>query len=297
MRILVLAGGDSDEREVSLRSGDAVVRALRTAGYTVGEADPRNGLTANTLADGDVVFPVLHGKGGEDGVIQKQLESLSIPFVGAGSTASALCFDKHTYKRFLAQNNIDCAQSDLVNYEAYKKHKLTQKPYVLKPYDGGSSIDTFLVRDIDNPPEAIKAAFEKHNQLLLEELAEGIETTVAILGDQPLPVIEIIPPKNEAFDFKNKYNGRAQELCPPQTVDIETQHKLQDLALHIHKLSGCRHLSRTDIIVTPEGRLVPLETNTIPGMTDQSLVPKAAQAASISMPELVHKLVQQAMTN
>ena len=184
-----------------------------------------------------------------------------------------------------------------MNYEQYLHHPLTQKPYVLKPYDGGSSIDTFLVRDITSPSRDIKAAFDKHGKLLLEELIEGVETTVAVIGEQALPVIEIIPPENEIFDYENKYNGRTQELCPPISIDTTTQKRLQKLALDMHNLTGCRHMSRTDIIVTPKGRLIPLETNTIPGMTDQSLVPKAAQVDGTSMSELCKKLVIFATTD
>lgn len=297
MHILVLCGGDSDEREVSLRSGAAAASALRQAGYAVTEADPLDDFT-DLLTDIDVVFPVLHGKGGEDGTIQKVLEEKNVPFVGSDSTASALCFDKHLYKQFLTQHTIDCAQSDLVSWQQFTDHPLAQKPYVLKPFDGGSSIDTFIVPDVTAVPlDEIQKAFTRHDRMLLEEYVEGIETTVTILGDRALPVVEIIPPAGKVFDYENKYNGATAELCPPQNIDETTQQKLQNLALQIHKLTGCKHLSRTDIIVTPEGRLVPLETNTIPGMTDQSLVPRAAQVAGIPMPELCKRLVGLATTN
>lgn len=159
MHVLVLSGGDSDEREVSLRSGAAVANALRHAGHTVTEADPVTDFTKK-LTGIDVVFPVLHGKGGEDGAIQKLLEEKDIPFVGSGSVASALCFDKHAYKQFLQQQDIDCAQSDLVSAKTFGNHLLAKKPYVLKPYDGDSSIDTFIVPD---PLDAPISESNKHS--------------------------------------------------------------------------------------------------------------------------------------
>ena len=131
--------------------------------------------------------------------------------------------------------------------------------------------------------------------MLLEELVEGIEITVAVVGDQALPVIEIIPPEAGEFDYENKYNGRSQELCPPEHVAEDIQAEARDLALRTHNLTGCRDFSRTDMILTPLGELWILETNTIPGMTDQSLLPKAAAAAGIPMPLLCDRLVQMAL--
>jgi D-alanine-D-alanine ligase len=177
------------------------------------------------------------------------------------------------------------------------QHELTTRPYVLKPCDGGSSLDTFIVR---NPQQANTAAmehaFDTYQEMLLEELISGSEITVAILGEQALPVIEIIPPADEEFDYENKYNGKTQEICPPQHLPEAVQHQAQQLALHIHTLIGCSGMSRTDMILDAQDRLFVLETNTIPGLTDQSLLPKAALQADIPMPQLVEILIEDALT-
>jgi D-alanine-D-alanine ligase len=298
IQVIVLAGGDSDEREISLQSGAAVTRALKKAGYAVSTLDPVIGLD-NLLAKlqkADMVFPALHGRGGEDGILQKFLEEHSSRYVGPDSRASALCFNKALYTKMLHRNKIHVPDTELVKYDEYHRSDLIRKPYVLKPNDGGSSIDTFIVRDPENADvAAIKKAFKRHKKLLLQELIEGVEITVAMLGDQPLPVIEIIPPADGEFDYENKYNGRTQELCPPKHVSPEIQIEAQALAKQVHQLAGCRDMSRTDFIVNPVGKIYTLETNTIPGLTGESLLPKAARETGSDMPTLCSKLVQSAL--
>jgi D-alanine-D-alanine ligase len=293
--VIVLAGGNSDEREISLCSGKAVTKALQKAGHKVEFLDPSDGLNGllPKLKTADVVFPALHGQGGEDGSLQKFLEDNDVAFVGSNSQASTLCFDKARYAELLLSKNLPVPHTELVKYQEYLRSELRRKPFVLKPNDGGSSIDTFIVR---TPAEAdelgIKEAFERHEILLLQELIEGNEITVAILGDEPLPAIEIIPPEGGEFDYENKYNGQTQELCPPKNVSPPLQEQAQGLAFKIHQLAGCRDMSRTDIIVTSSYELYVLETNTIPGLTDESLLPKAAGKAGYSMEELCDKLIQ-----
>jgi D-alanine-D-alanine ligase len=297
-RVLVLAGGTSDEREVSLRSGNAVVSALTDAGHSVTQADPADGLEAlRTKLEGvDVVFPALHGAGGEDGVIQAWLESHQVAFVGAGSQASALCFDKWRFKEAMSKTDIQMPAGELVDKDSLWQSVLTIAPFVLKPYDGGSSIDTFIVHvPSEAPRQAITEAFSRHQKMLLEPLVAGREITVGVLGDVALPVIEIIPPADKEFDYENKYNGLTQELCPPKTISQAAQKQAQALALEAHEAAGCRHLSRSDFIVTDDDELYLLETNTLPGMTEASLLPKAAAAYGLSMPQLCDKLVQLAL--
>jgi len=300
VKVLVLAGGTSSERDVSLRSGQAVMAALETAGYTTGVADPAaEGFdVAQATAGYEVVFSVLHGKGGEDGIMQAQLDRTGIAYVGTDTAASELCFDKSRYRAKLSDAGLPVARGELIDAEGLWQSELSQHPFVLKPNDGGSSIDTFIIRDVQRADKAaIAAAFGRHPKMLLETLVEGIEITVGVLGDTALPVIEIIPPTDGEFDYENKYNGQSQELCPPQHVDESTQQAAQKLAAEIHQLCGCGGYSRTDMIVAPDGSLVVLETNTLPGMTDQSLFPKAAAAAGITMPELCDRLVKYALTN
>jgi D-alanine-D-alanine ligase len=297
-RVLVLAGGNSDEREVSLRSGASVVAALTQAGYEVTTADPAAGLVSllPALQTADVVFPVLHGLGGEDGELQQFLEQHDISFVGSDSRSSALCFNKASYAKLLDKNDILIPKTQLVTYEEYSRSSWVKQPFVLKPNDGGSSIDTFIVRDItQKDDEAIREAFERHQQLLLQPLISGSEITVAVVGQKSLPVIEIVPPADQEFDYANKYNGATQEICPPEHVGQADQSSAQALAEQIHRLCGCRDMSRTDFIISEDGQIYVLETNTIPGLTDQSLLPKAAAVAGIPMVSLCKQLVEAAL--
>lgn len=298
LKILLLAGGTSSEREISLHSGAAVEAALRQLGHNVTVLDPADNLSDDAFAGYNAIFPVLHGTGGEDGVLQSRLEMLGYHnFVGAGAASSALCFDKWRYKELLNENHILNAAGAKVTRQTLRSHPLTVRPFVLKPFDGGSSVDTFIVRAVTAADfAAMEAACERYGTMLIEALVEGAEITVGILGDRALPVIEIIPPANGEFDYENKYNGQTQELCPPLHVSQAAQTQAGALALQIHRLCACRDFSRTDMIVTANGELCVLETNTIPGMTDQSLLPKAAATAGITMPELCNQLVQMAAT-
>jgi D-alanine-D-alanine ligase len=292
MKVMVLLGGASSEREVSLRSGRAVSEALQAAGHEVSEYDPQNGYEGLREYVGrvDCVFPILHGKGGEDGTVQAELDKLGFKYLGANSEVSKLCFDKELFKQMLNKLSILTPRGELVTKNSVQYSQLLQKPYVLKPVDGGSSVDTFMIRDPANQSYNAQV-FDHYQLMLLEELIEGSEITVPVLGNQALPVIEIIPPQGKEFDYENKYNGATQELCPPQHVSAEKQQEAQRLAEKIHKTAGVHHLSRTDIIIDKEGEMWVLELNTIPGLTDQSLFPKAAAVAGISMQQLMQKFL------
>jgi D-alanine-D-alanine ligase len=300
LRVLVLAGGSSSEREVSLRSGANVATGLAELNYEAVMADPaESGFDLVKEAEGfDVVFLALHGAGGEDGSLQKILEDHDIPFVGSGSAASALAFDKAVYKKRLEQEDILMAKGEVVDREALKRSPLTEYPFVLKPIEGGSSIDTHIIHELnDGHKKAITETFGRYDEMLLEELIEGREITVGILGDEALPVILIKPPEGQEFDYENKYNGKTQEIVDPDEISPELKEQAQELALRIHRLIGCRHMSRTDIIISPDDRLYVLETNTIPGLTKESLLPKAAAAAGIDMMTLVKRLIDLALAS
>lgn len=297
MNILVLAGGSSNERDVSLRSGAAVTAALREAGHICTEADPsQSDFSLAQAVDGiDVVFPALHGAGGEDGTLQAELEALNVRFVGSGSQASRICFDKWAYKQLLQTNGLPASQGVLVSADSMN-HPLFTHPYVLKPNNGGSSLDTQIVRAPNAETlQASRELLERYPQMLLEELVNGTEITVGVLNGTALPVIEIVPPQGKEFDYENKYNGASQELCPPQSVPEDIQQAAQALALKIHLLAGCRHFSRTDIIIDKNAGLHVLETNTIPGLTSQSLLPKMVAQAGMTMTVFTDKLVNQAL--
>lgn len=294
----MISGGTSDERAVSLRSGVAISEAFITAGYEVVGVDAQDGWDEilPLLKTCDLAFIALHGAGGEDGTIQKQLEDSNILYVGSDSQSSKLCFDKYQFGKLLVASGIDTPKTELVDRTEFMKSELRLNPYVLKPNDGGSSIDTFIVRDLtNNDLSAELSSFDKHQKMLIQELIIGQEMTVAIVGNEVMPVIEIVPPANQEFDYANKYNGASQELCPPKNVDIEIQKQAQGISLRVHKLTGCRDISRTDIILGEDGKLYVLEINTIPGFTEKSLLPKAAAVAGITMPNLVDMLVKRAL--
>lgn len=288
---MVLGGGDSPERDVSLRSASAVSRALKIAGYEVIEADPKNGIEALDGFNG-IVFPILHDKGGEDGQIQAELEERHLPFLGTESNASAVCFDKSSARRILLAAGLPMAAGGMVNKETYFNHELTTNPHVLKVARGGSSIGTYIIRDPKNVDKyKIGEVFDLDDRAIIEELIEGIEITVPVFDTNALPVIEIKPPTDTEFDYENKYNGATQELCPPVSVSEDLQRQAQYLAEQVHSALGCRHLSRADIIVKKDGSMIVLETNTMPGMTDQSLYPKSASVNGQDMPGLMRNFV------
>lgn len=292
MNVLVVLGGVSAERSISLKSGYNVIQALKGAGHSVTKYDPKlDGNIKNHINGIDVVFPVLHGKGGEDGEIQRQLEALGVKFVGSGSESSQNCFDK--YQTAIMLPDVLFPKTELLDYDGYCKSPLTKSPHVLKPTNEGSSIDTFIVR---NPEKSkiknLKDVFNRHNKMLVQELIEGIELTVPILLDKALPVIEIIPPKGKEFDYVNKYNGATKEIVPPINLNLNVQKKAQAIAQHVHKSMGCKSFSRTDFICTSNQELYCLEINTLPGMTAESLFPKSAKAAGISIENLVDILVK-----
>ena len=295
-RILVLEGGTSSEREVSLRSAAAVARALEKAGYDVVRADPAAAdFDLARVVDGcDIVFPILHGAGGEDGTVQRQLDALGKPYLGSGPDACDLTFNKQKYRELVTAHGVRMAEGQVVDRAAFDVTPLRRSPYVLKPIDGGSSIDTLILHNTAEEPDVVyfDDLFAKYGTMLLEQLIEGPELTVGVLGDEPLAVIMVVPPSGELFDYENKYNGRTQEIVDPPQIPSETKQKAQELALQLHQLTSCRHLSRTDMFAASDGSLVVLETNTMPGMTDQSLFPKMAAAAGYDMPALVSRFVE-----
>ncbi len=296
MNILILCGGDSPEREISLKSGSAVAEAFRSLAHKVTVFDPIEGVQAvtNKLRDADVVLPILHGKNGEDGSLQRIFEDAGTKYLGSDSKVSAITFDKVRTHEVLSGAPIRMPQYETVSLDTFKESVLIKNPFVLKPVSGGSSLDTVIATVVNKEIyDRCEEILTKYDNMLLEELVVGLEITVPILGEEPLPVIAIIPPENKVFDYENKYNGQTKELCPvpDDLLTQELQGQAQKLALDVHRLLGARHLSRTDIIVADDGTMYVLELNTMPGMTTQSLFPKSAQCAGLTMQELVEKLV------
>ncbi len=298
MKILILTGGKSNEREVSIRSADNIERALRSAGFTTTThdiADKTFDIKKATQSV-DVVFPIIHGEGGEDGHIQQELEKHGIHFLGTNAKPSAVAFDKVAFKELLAEHGVLTPNWQIVDRQTLRESGLLHNPYVIKPIRGGSSIDTFIVHNPSRQNlDHFDKAFEKYDKLLLEELIIGQEITVGVLGETALPVVVIIPPEGEEFDYENKYNGKTQELVEPDVLAKTVCDEAKQLAEKIHTLANLDHISRTDIIVSADGALYVLETNTIPGLTEQSLLPKAALASGMSSAQFAKKLVELAL--
>lgn len=297
MNVLVMGGGDSPERAVSERSAAAVMEALKALGHTAVYFDPQGKTDEAIMAEAkqhDVVFPIMHGAGGEDGTIQRVLERAGVPYLGADATASELCFDKARLKKLLAEHGVLTPAGEVVNAESFWHSKLVRRPFVLKPVDGGSSLDTMIVRELPFDEGKAEQLLGKYPKMLLEELIEGVEITIPVLGDEALPVIEIVPPEGREFDYEFKYNGETAEICPArtETVSAELQTEARRLAERVHKLARVRHLSRTDMILTSKGELYVLEINTMPGLTRQSLFPKGSAAIGMSWEQLVARFLE-----
>jgi D-alanine-D-alanine ligase len=295
MHYLVLGGGSSPEKDVSHRSATAVKEGLESLGHTVTYIDPSNLPLEELLATArqtDGVFPILHGFGGEDGTLQEYLSAEGIPYFGPDTTACANTYDKVVFKKILEENGIITPRWNTVSVESLAEEPLTKTPFVLKPIGGGSSIDTFIVRSIPFDSVPLLEALSRYDSMLIEELIEGSEITVGVLDGEALPVVEIIPPTDGEFDYENKYNGATAELCPPVNVSEATQAKAQTLALAVHAITQCRHLSRTDMLINDKGELFVIDTNTIPGLTSESLFPKAAKAAGYDWVALVERFTK-----
>ncbi len=296
LKVALLCGGNSPEREVSLKGADAVKKALLALGHQVIVFDPAKDLPlfAQRAKEFEVAFLVLHGPGGEDGTIQGFLDSLGIPYQGAGVLGSALAMDKALSKILYRQAGLATPKAVVAEKEK-DIPALDFFPVVVKPVSQGSSVGITLVQDKKELFSALERAFSFEDQVLIEEYLEGVELTVGVLGDEALPVVEIRPGEGHLFfDYQAKYTpGATEEICPaqiPETIAQEAQRQ----ALVAHKALRLRHYSRTDFILKGE-RLYVLETNTIPGMTETSLLPLAAKVAGYSFKDLVQKLLELAL--
>ena len=304
IKVALLAGGTSGEKEISQASGDGAQKALEEAGFPVERLDPavKNDLKRLIEEHFDVAFLCLHGKGGEDGTIQGMLQLLGIPFTGSGVLASATAINKAKSKIMYEKAGISIVPgvnlsiNDEINIDDIEA--IVGKPCVVKPATEGSSLGLRIVGEDDSLAEAIEFCFTVDDEIVIEKFIKGTETTVAILGNDDLvalPVIEIVPLAAETYDFEAKYApGGCEHIIPARLNDDITQ-QLQDLAKKAHKAIGCRGVSRTDFIVDEEGKPWILETNTIPGMTATSLLPDTAGVAGYTFPELCTKLVEFAL--
>lgn len=302
-RVALLAGGKSGEREVSLASGKGAGEALEEAGFDVTYLDPAEKEDLKRLIDGpfDVAFLCLHGKYGEDGTVQGLLETIGLPYIGSGVWSSALAMDKVKAKLYYDKEGIPTPPSVCLRAgDAFNVEEILEKlgsHCVVKPATEGSALGVFIVEGASAVADAIDKVFEIDSEVLIERYIKGKELTVAVIGNETpeaLPIIEIVP-KSEFYDYESKYApGGSQHLCPAPLPE-ETTRKVKELAVRAHMALSCEGVSRTDFILEQDGSCWTLETNTIPGMTETSLLPDAARAAGISFPELCTRLIRYAM--
>lgn len=294
MNILIVWGGMSSERAISLISAEAIKRGLEATGYKVKMFDFKEGYAGlkRILETVDLIFPIMHGKEGEDGTLYQFLLSTGKPFVGSDPDGAVVAFDKILFKKYCDEHHIRTAPWKIV-YAANEIESFGF-PCVLKAANGGSSHEVVLLHtkeELTNPQ--VKEIFRLEDHFYVETLLNGVEITVGVLNNQALPVIEILPPKKGWFDFQNKYSGESQEIPFAPSVEKDIQECVQNIALRIHQDLRLGSYSRTDFIVV-DGVPFILEINTPGGVgfTPESLFPKAAKAIGISFEELVKRIVE-----
>lgn len=308
LKIVVMLGGPSAEREVSLRSGAGVARALRSLGHTVFELDPQ--MPGWILPpETDAVFLALHGTYGEDGTVQRQLEKLGVPYTGCDAEASQIAFDKVLTKQKCVQAGVPTVEFSVVNSAGAPLPANLRLPLVVKPVRQGSSVGLQFVERVADWPGALAEALKFDSEVLVEEKIVGRETTVGILDGLALPVVEVCP-KTGAYDYQNKYTPGSTEYFCPADFDVATTRRIQDAALGAFHAVGGRDYARVDVMVREVARAsrpferagypchyepVVLEVNTLPGMTETSLLPKAAAAAGIGYAELCQRMIDLAL--
>lgn len=293
MNITMLLGGPGAEREVSLRSGAAVAKALRSLGHQVQVLDPRDG--SWTLPAGtDVVFLALHGTYGEDGTVQRRLDELGALYTGCDAESSRIAFDKVLTKKRCLEAKVPTAKFLVVNSEKTPWPENWQPPLVVKPVRQGSSVGLQFVERVEDWQKALAEALKFDSEVLVEEKIAGRETTVGILAGQPLPIVEVRP-KTGSYDYKNKYTAGCTEYFCPADFDSATTKRIQAAALGAFRAVGGRDYARVDVMVRADGSPVVLEVNTQPGMTETSLLPKAAAAAGLGYAELCERMIDLAL--
>tara|TARA_Y100001934_G_scaffold280213_1_gene386249 strand:+ start:8031 stop:8924 length:894 start_codon:yes stop_codon:yes gene_type:complete len=287
-----MLGGTSAEREVSLNTGRAVAKALREAGQNVSEVDPKN--KDWRLPDTDVVFLALHGTYGEDGTVQSELDSLGVPYTGCDADSSRLAFDKVDSKESFLAAGVPTAPFKVLTRSTDPDQVLEGKftaPVVLKPAREGSSVGLQFVERADQFQNMLREALDYDERVLLEPRINGREVTVGILDGEPMPVVEICP-KEGHYDYANKYTvGATDYYCPAQFSE-EITRRIQEAGMKAFETLGCRDYARVDLMVPVNGEPLVLEVNTLPGMTETSLLPKAAAAAGMSYQELCMEMIR-----
>jgi len=324
MRVALLMGGRSAEREISLRTGRGIAQALRNLGHEVTAVDAANGkllpageeeratlpsesgsshesLAVSAVANADavnqaeVVFLALHGGAGENGTVQALLELAGKAYTGSGVLASALAMNKAMSKRVFEREGIPTPRWLLLHRDdgapAVDTTRLGGYPLVVKPNEEGSTVGLTIVTKPEDLPDAMQLAFEYGPELLIEQFIPGRELTVAVLGDEALPIVEI-KPQGGHYDYESKYTaGKSEYFCPADLPESLAA-RIRDLGSRAARVLGCRGVSRADFRLDPSGSPYCLEVNTIPGMTPTSLVPMAARARGLSYDQLVNRMLE-----
>ena len=292
-RIAVLKGGPSSERAVSLATGAGIARALGSLGANVTEVDVKD--ADFVLPDGtELAFIALHGTFGEDGQVQQILKDRGVPYTGEGVAESRLAFDKIPSKKKFTQHGVTTPHWEVIHVGQQPSLPL---PYVIKAPRQGSTVGVYIVKEESEAAPALRDAAKYDEELLIEQFIPGRELTVGVLGELALPVLEIIP-KSGFYDFNDKYpflnpqgGGGAQHVCPA-AIPADLTGKIQDLALLAACSLGLKVYSRVDVMLSPQNVPFVLEINTIPGMTETSLLPDAAAVAGITYPQLCARIIE-----
>jgi D-alanine--D-alanine ligase len=298
VRVAVVMGGTSAEREVSIETGRCVMNALANLGHSAQSLDfDARFVDALREIRPDVVFNALHGTGGEDGTIQGVLEWLGVPYTGSDLTSCAIAMDKHLAKKLLAAEGLPTPAWDTFDLSGGTLPLLPGSlnlPLVVKPRASGSSAGVSIVRTHEEWTRTMIELTARTTQILAEEYIGGREFSVGILGEEALPIVEIVA-GDEFYSYDAKYKPGGSRHLVPAPIDDDLTARLQMLALSTHRLFGLRDYSRTDIMLTKEGRPYILEINALPGLTPLSLLPDEARVAGISFDALVERLIQFAL--
>lgn len=298
-KVAVMFGGNSAERDVSLRSGKAVLNALLQAGVDAVAFDPAEQPLTALMSDvkAERVFIVLHGRGGEDGTMQGALQLLGLPYTGSGVLGSALAMDKIRCKRLFLAQQLPTAPFAVVHNDAIDYAGLLAElggKVMVKPANEGSSIGMSAASTAAELEQAIAAALKYDSEILVERWINGREFTISILGDTVLPIVEMRTPR-AFYDYEAKYQANSTEYLCPAPLTAEQTAEMQHSALAAFKAVGASGWGRVDLMLNEQGEHFLLEVNTVPGMTEKSLVPMAAKAAGLSFNELVLSILQQTL--
>jgi len=299
MKVGVIAGGISSEREVSLRSGQAVFNALKELGFNAVFIDAGKDLCEKIKEEKiEVAFLVLHGGWGENGAVQGMLEVIGIPYTGSGVLSSALAMDKEATKKIFIYHGIPVPPFKVVYKKEYFSLSFNLEPLsfplVVKPAEEGSSVGVNIVKNEVELKSALESAFQYGERAILEKFIEGREIHIGVLGDKALGGVEVRPKKG-FYDYEAKYTKGLTEYILPPEIDKDLYEKLKDLGLKAHKALGCKGGTRVDMIVDNNGNPYVLEVNTIPGMTETSLLPKISQLSGYDFKGLVKEILELAL--